>query len=306
MSNFQSRVQQKRADSPAGRTDLVVHNTHLIESENAMRVLATYTPMLGAPNIAEVQNWFCERMGPLADAVSARLDTLAVYPDNSFITFLVEPKHTRQPLSAAATMTKAGPDTFLDASNTCWEQVEANGKKFLLRKEAMTVEQAVTARKNQLRGGWVGHGGVNTTRKTILLAEVETLPSPLPGGSARVGVGDVVDFFSNTDIVRGVIKSFGATGVRIQLLSSSEVRTVDPQAITCVVEKGAATVASDDDRTRSYFRYLYPGNPEMVKKISPNSSLSVEDNRPLEVTPISASAKSPRLVVGRRVSNRTR
>ena len=307
-NNFHDRVQAKRADSPVGRTDLVVHHTHVIDDGNAMRILATYTPMLGAPNLAEVDNWFSHRMGPLADKVSARLSTLAVYPDRSFLTFLVEAKRTTQPLSAAAHMVKAGPDTYLDQSNALWETMEATTGKFLIRKEATTVEQAIGARKNQLRGGWTGHGGGQTPRKTILLAEVETLPSPLPGGAAAVQVSDVVDFFSNNEIVRGVVKSFTAVGVKIQLLSSSEVRTVDPQAITCVVEKGAASVVAGDDRTRSYFRYLYPGNPEMTKIISPNSSMSVDDKRALEVTPISGSYKGPKVVLtpGGRVSSKTK
>lgn len=295
MSNsFQNRVSAKRADSPAGRTDLVVHHTHVIDGGNALKVLATYTPVLGAPNVAEIQNWFHLRMGPLADKVSARLDTLAVYPDRAFVTFLVDSRREQQPLSASAEMVKAGPDTFLDNSNVLWS-VAANsktGNKYLIRKETVTVEQALAARKNQLRGAWVGHGGT-TNRKTILLAEVQTLPSPLPGGMAGVGVSDVVDFFSGNDIVRGVVKSLTANGVKIQLLTSSEVRTVDPQAITCVVEKGAATIKEGDDRTRSYFRNVWPGNPEMVEKISPTSSMSLKSERPMDIKPISASVTKP-------------
>ena len=302
MSNsFQNRVSAKRADSPAGRTDLVVHHTHVIDGGNALKVLATYTPVLGAPNIAEIQNWFHLRMGPLADKVTARLDTLAVYPDRAFITFLVDSARAQQPLTASANMVKAGPDTYLDASNVLWSIADDSKGKYLVRKESVSVEQALAARKNQLRGSWVGHGGT-TNRKTILLAEVQTLPSPLPGGMAGVGVSDVVDFFSGNDIVRGVVKSITANGVKISLLTSSEVRTVDPQAITCVVEKGAATIKEGDDRTRSYFRNLWPGNPEMVEKISPTSSLSLKSERPMDIKPISASVTKPAARTVSRVS----
>lgn len=299
-----TRIAEKSAGN--GRTDLVVHHTHVVDNGNAMRVLATYTPMLGSPNLAEIENWFATRMGPLSGKVQANLRTLAVYPDRSFLTFLVEARRERQGIEASASMIKAGPDTFLDqSSNTLWEtQTKQDGSKFLLRKESASVEELVSARKNQLRGGWAGSGvGGGGPRKSILLADVQTLPF-LPGGNAAVQVSDVVDFLSNNEQVRGTVKSFNADGVKIALLNGGEVRTCDPHAIITIVEKGAQSVKANDERTRSYFRLQYPGNPEMTKIISPNASGPLTDPRALEVQPISASTTKTQtaLRVGSRVS----
>jgi hypothetical protein len=256
-----------------GRQDLELHDVKLLEEGRAARVLATYSSLYGPPSVWDVQNWLASRMGEFSLRVQARTETIAAYPERNFVTFVVEQKVLRQPLSATAQMVKAGVDQFLDRDNMLWEVVNAEqGPGYIVRKEGVTVEKMLELRRQALRGGVSG-------RKHVTLASVDSIPSA-GGGFATADVGDVVDFYHGGMIFRGKITSSGSAGVKVKKLNSSDTFTVDPGQITTIVEKGAGAQKEQDDAMRRYFSLQYPGNPEMTEIISPTSSLPVKDDRP--------------------------
>jgi len=126
---------------------------------------------------------------------------------------------------------------------------------------------------------------------SILLPLTYSIPTT-GGGYAAVDIGDIVDFYNASMIYRGQVESAGTTGVKIKVLNKGDVFTVDPQAITNVVEKSAASEKEQDDAIRRYFSLIYPGNPKMTEIISPNSSKPVRDPRPLKVEPIEVAAST--------------
>jgi hypothetical protein len=273
--NFRERMQSKlKASGHSGRTDLELHDVKVIESGTAATVLATYSDLRGGPpSVWDIQSWLTDRMGAFASHVQARLDTVRAYPESSFITFVVEQKRLRQPMSAAKGMTKAGIDQFLDEGGQLWEVVQADeGPNYILRKEGTSIEEMLDVRKASLRGSTFG-------RKTVTLAAVDSIPSA-GGGFAAVDIGDTVDFYHNGAIHRGKVGSAGAAGVKVTTVAGGGTYTIDPAAITSVVEKSAGSVKEDDDITRRYFSNVYPGNPEMTAIISPTSTAPITDNRP--------------------------
>lgn len=274
-NNFRERMQSKlKASGHTGRTDLEAHDVKVIESGTAATVLATYSDLRGGvPSIWDVQAFVRERMGAFGEHVQARVDTIRAYPESSFITFVVEQKRLRQPFSATEGMTKAGVDQYLDEGGQLWEVVKAeDGPNYILRKEGTSIEEMLEVRKAALRG--TAFGG----RRNVTLAAVDSIPSA-GGGYSSVSIGDTVDFYHNGAIHRGKVSTAGAAGVKIAKTGGGTY-TVDPAAITSIVEKSAASVKEEDDITRRYFSKVYPGNPEMTEIISPTSTKPIKDNRP--------------------------
>jgi hypothetical protein len=232
----------------------------------------------GPPSVWDIQGWLRQRMGEFGEKVQARQETVSVYPEKNFITFIVEQKVVRQPVSVTANMVQAGMDQYIDpADQTLWEVVRAEqGPSYIVKREGAPVEQMLEARRQALRGGASG-------RKHITLAAMDSMPVA-GGGFATVDIGDTVDFYANGNIKRGKVSSVGATGVKVA--SNGDTFTIDPAAITSVVEKSPAAGKETDDVMRRYFSLVYPGNPEMVEIISPTSSKPVKDPRPLQVEPI--------------------
>ncbi len=262
-----------------GRQDLEMHDAKVLEEGRAVRILATYSPLYGPPSVHDVHGWMKSRMADFGQDVLARTDTISAYPEKNFITFVVEQKRIRQPLAAAKGMTKAGVDQYIDNDGMLWEVVKAEqGASYIVRKGGADIEQMLKLRKQALQGGLVSPGGVSA-RKHITLASLDAIPSA-GGGYANVDLGDVVDFYANSLIHRGQVKSVGAAGVKIQVLNGSDTFTVDPQAITNVIEKSPAATKEQDDAIRRYFSLVYPGNPEMTEKISPTSTKPIKDGRP--------------------------
>ena len=296
MSTFNHRMSAKIAESgKQHRTDLSLHDTRVIDNGRAMRILAVYVPLKGVPSVPEVTQWLSASLGDVAGEVHARMGTLAVYPDQSFFTVILERAQHRQSVSALPTMVKASPDTYAAPDDTLWQLVQReNGPPFLLRRESASIEDMVNLRKDALRGGWNGRGGGVRQRKNITLASVGGLPSAV-GGNASVGIDDVVDFLANGEEMRGTVKSMTADGVKIKPLGGGTAFTVDPQAIISVVEQSARTLRERDDITRDYWKNVYAGNPEMAKIISPNSNRSTEPQIPVELEKIElgASAEKP-------------
>lgn len=280
MDNFLKRMNSKlEARGLSGRQDLEMHDTKAVDKD-AVRVLATYSSVYGPPNSFDVQNWLRQRLGEFADKVSARMDTLAVYPDQSFVTFILESKKVRQPMSASSTMLKAGVDQFLDGDQNLWEVVKAEqGPSYIVKHESMPVDKMLEVRKSALRGGTSG-------RKHVTLASTGGSPVSA-GGYATTDVGDTVDFYAAGNIQRGTVKSVGTAGVKIS--TGSDTFTVDIQSITCIVEKGAGAAKEQDERVASYYSLIYPGNPKMVDIISPSVGHK-KDTRPLQVEPIEKAA----------------
>jgi hypothetical protein len=291
--NFLERMNSRLAERGIkGRQDLELHDAKVIDAGRAVKVLAGYSPLYGPPSVHDVTHWVQSRMAEFGQDVMTRPDTISVYPEKNFVTFVVEQKQARQPLAAAKGMTRAGVDQYLDSEGKLWEVVKAEqgGSSYILRRDGVSIEQMLSVRKQALRGGLVSPGGVSA-RKNVTLASLDSIPSA-GGGYANVEVGDVVDFYANSLIHRGQVKSAGVGGVKIQVLNGSDTFTVDPQAITNVIEKSPAASKEQDDAIRRYFSLVYPGNPEMTEIISPNSSAPIKDNRPhdeLEIQPIETS-----------------
>jgi hypothetical protein len=269
------------ASNTAGRMDFELHDIRAVDSGRAVRVLATYAPALGAPNAFDIQHWFSTKLGDYASKIQARAETIAVYPDGHFVTMIVESKSTRQAFSASAKMVKAGVNQYIDDSSTVWEVVKGEkGPQFLVKKENATIEQMLAVRSAALRGG-----ASTGNRRQVTLAAVDALPQP-GGGFATAGIGDLVEFYHDGLIHRGRIASANSTGLSVK--TSRDTYTIDPHAVTQVIERSPAQEKEDDTITRRYFSLVYPGNPEMTKIISPLATGPVTDPRPLQVEPISA------------------
>jgi hypothetical protein len=281
---FLDRMNAKlQASGIKGRQDLELHDAKVLEKDRAVRVLATYSPLYGPPSIYDTQHWLSSKMGEFGQFVALRPDTVAVYPENNTVTFVVEQKVTRQPLAAASGMVKAGVDQYLDGQNVLWEVVKAEqGPSYIVRKDGVSVERMLEIRRQALRGGVSG-------RKHVTLASLDTIPTA-GGGFATVDVGDTVDFYNAGLIHRGKVGSAGANGVKISV--GGDTYTVDPQAITNVVEKSASAQTEQDDAMRRYFSLIYPGNPKMTEMISPTSNKPVNDPRPMKVEPIEVVASA--------------
>lgn len=287
--NFLGRMRNKLSASGSKcRSDLELHDAKVLETGNAVRVLATYSELYGPPSVHDVQAWLSERMGSFSSRVNARLDTVQAYPEKNFVTFVVETKKLRQPVSATATMVKAGVDQFLDNDNQLWEVVKAEeGPNYIVRKEGTSIEEMLKVRHDALRGG-------ASARKQVTLAAVDAIPAA-GGGFAAVDLNDVVDFYHAGMIHRGKVRSASRAGIQVATLAGNQVYVIDPAAITSVVEKSPAAQREQDDAMRRYFSLVYPGNPEMTEIISPTSNLPVEDKRPQQddepLKPLSASAR---------------
>lgn len=291
--NFRARMQQKlSASGDKCRSDLELHDAQSIETGSAVRVLATYSELYGPPSVHDIQSWVTDRMGAFGSQVNARVDTVQAYPEQNFITFVIEQRRLRQPLSATATMVSAGVDQFLDTDNALWEVVKADeGPSYITRKESTSIEEMLETRHSALRGG-------ASARKTVTLAAMDSIPSA-GGGYASMDLGDVVDFYHNGQIQRGKVQSAGSAGIKVSSLTSGDTYTVDPAAITNIVEKSAGAAKTQDDIMRRYYSTQYPGNPEMTEIISPLSTLPVKDDRPRQddepLKPISVVARAGRV-----------
>jgi hypothetical protein len=291
--NFLDRMKAKlEASGKTGRRDLEMHDARVVESGTAVRVLATYAEFYGPPSVHDINEWVKDRMGDFSTRVTPRLDTIQAYPERNFITFLLEQKRLRQPLSATELMVKAGPDTYLDNENQLWEVVQADeGQKYIVRRESTSIEEMLEVRKDTLRGG-------KSARKHMTFASVDSIPAA-GGGFSSMDVGDVVDFYHNGQIHRGKVQSAGAAGVKVASLKTSDVYTVDPAAITAVIEKSAGADKQRDDIMRRYYSHVYTGNPEMTSIVSPGSNAPITDKRPPPggepVQPISVAASSRRV-----------
>lgn len=271
--NFRERMQAKlKASGEKGRSDLELHDARVIEAGNAVRVLATYSDLYGPPSVWDIQSWLKDKMGGFGDRVSARPETISAYPEKNFITFIVDQKRLRQPLAATATMTKAGVDQFLDNDSQLWQVVKAeDGPSYIVRKEGTSIEEMIQTRHEALRGA-------TSARKHVSLAAADTIPSA-GGGFAAVDIGDVVDFYHDGQISRGKIQSAGSAGVKVSQLSGGGTFTIDPAAITSVVEKSPASAKERDDIMRRYHSLIYVGNPAMTEIISPTSTMPIKDKR---------------------------
>ena len=284
---FNERVAARLKERGIGsRQDLEMHDARVLESGRAVRVLAVYSPVFGPPTAHDVQKWVESRMQEYGGQVSARADTIALYPERNFLTFILETKTVRAPISASTGMIKAGVDQYLDNANTLWEVVKAEkGPSFLVRKDGVSIERMLEIRKQALRGN-------TSSRKNVMLANLDSMPA-VGGGYATAEVGDVVDFYSGSTIYRGKIVSVGKTGVKIKPLSGGkDAYTVDPQAIMAIIDKSEASSKQLDDTIRRYYSNIYPGNPKMVEEISPLSSRPVSFPRG-KITPLSGSAAPP-------------
>jgi hypothetical protein len=281
--NFLARLGTAIKGNASGRMDLEMHDLKSVEAGRAVRVLATYAPLMGPPSIHDVQNWLSAKLGEFGTKVQARADTVSAFPEQNFLTFIVEHKAVRQPLLATSTMIKAGVDQFLDEDNTLWEVVKAEqGPSYLVRKDGIPVEKMLELRKPALRGGM-------SARKTVTLAAMDSIPSA-GGGYASVDLGDLVDFYHDGLIARGRIATVNATGVHIK--TSNGTYTVVAEAITNVVEKGPTAAKQQDDAMRRFYSHQYPGNPEMTKIISPTSSLPIKDAQDFNIEPLVRSAST--------------
>lgn len=278
MTDFVKRMNERlTARGVSGRRDLEMHDAKSVEQGRAVRILATYSPVYGPPSVHDVQHWLRQRMGEFSDKVSARAETLSAFPEKNFITFIVESKILRQPLTAASGMIKAGVDQYIDTDQNLWEVVKADqGQSYIVKRESTPVEKMLDFRRQALRGGASG-------RKHVTLAAVDSIPSA-GGGFASADVGDTVDFYANGNIQRGKVTSVTANGVKVS--TAGDTFTIDPAAITSVVEKGPGAHKEQDDIMRRYFSLVYPGNPAMTEIISPSSSKPIKDPRPLDVEPI--------------------
>ena len=272
MKDFVQRVNAKlQARGVTGRQDLEMHDARVIEAGAAAKVLATYSALYGPPSVWDVQGWLKARMGAFGEQVQARADTVACYPEGSFITFVVEQVRARQPLQASANMVRAGIDQFLDQENRLWEVVKAEqGPSYIVRRETMPIEHMLEVRRQTLRGG-------ASARRHVTLAAVDSIPSA-GGGFATVNLGDLVGFYHARVVHQGTVKSAGASGVRIS--TGTDTYTVDPSAILNVIEKSASSKKEQDDVMRRYWSLVYPGNPSMTETLSPLSTKSTKDPRP--------------------------
>lgn len=305
MTDFLKRMNDRlSARGMSGRQDLEMHDAKSVEQGRAVRVLATYSPVYGPPSIHDVQHWLRQRMGEFADKVQARTETVSAFPEKNFVTFIVESKVLRQPMTATTGMVKAGVDQFIDGEQNLWEVVKAEqGPSYIVKRDGTPVEKMLEFRRQALRGG-------ASSRKHVTLAAVDSIPSA-GGGFASADVGDTVDFYANGNIQRGKVTSVTANGVKVSTAGDSF--TIDPAAITSVVEKGPGAHKEQDDLMRRYFSLVYPGNPKMTEIISPSSSKPIKDPRPLDVEPLektlsgsfSASVKPAKVEITPRPTMRT-
>jgi hypothetical protein len=270
--SFVQRVNEKlKARGVSGRQDLEMHDARVIEAGAAAKVLATYSALYGPPSVWDVQQWLKGRMGEFGEQVQARADTVACYPEGNFITFVVEQVLSRQPITASSNMVRAGVDQFLDQENRLWEVVKADqGPNYIVRRESMPIERMLDVRRQLLRGG-------ASARRHVTLAAVDSIPT-VGGGFAHVGLGDTVSFYHAGMVRQGVVKSAGASGVRVS--SGQDTYTIDPGAILNVVEKSPAALKEQDDVMRRYWSLVYPGNPDMTETLSPTSTKPIKDPRP--------------------------
>jgi hypothetical protein len=297
MTDFKTKLTAKYAERGMyGRQDLDLADAKSLEGGRAVRVLATYSSLYGAPSIPDVQGWLKGRMAEMSASVSVRPETVAVYPERSFVTFVVEQPSVRLPLSASVQMVAAGVDQFLDAQSNLWEVVNAETGSYITKKDEATVEQMIGLRKKALTTKQAG--------RKPLLASVETLPC-VSGGYSEVSLGDVVDFYYGGSIRRGTIKSAGEPGVKIQLLIGNDTFTVDPQAITQLIERSSGALTDEDNNLRRYWAFVYPGNEKMAEIITPNASKPAKNERGVEEMPTSASVVSAKAEVAARPTMRT-
>ena len=271
--SFTDRVRTKlQATGRTARSDIELNDAKIVESTSAVRVLATYSPIYGAPNIHEIKAWVSEGLGHFSGSVDAHSDTVQVYPESNLFTIILEQRKLRQPMSATANMVNAGVDQYLDSADNLWEVVKAaDGSNYIVRRETTPIEDMLRARQGELSAS-------ASPRSRVRLSSMTSIPS-VSGSFATASNGDVVDFYHNGQIMRGVLKSVGESGAKISTLSSGEVYTVDSAAITSIVERGAADIKEQDDVMRRYFSRVYPGNPEMTEIISPTSTESLKDTR---------------------------
>lgn len=266
----QMRAKMAATGAPNRRTDIHVHDIRGVDEGRAVRVLAVYSDIIGAPSIPVLSAWFSEAMQN--PDVSIRADTVQVVPEARIVTFVVEQRPERKPLSASADMTAAGIDQFLDQGGNIWE-VRRNefSEPYLLRHQPTPVEQIVSARRAVLTRA-IGRN------KTVMLASMSTVPV-LGGGQSSLDRGDTVTFYHDGRIHTGVFQDLDRGQAVLKPVGSSRNVSVDPLAILSIVSRGVAHQQEAADLQRSYFQNVWPGNPDMVKQFTPAS------RKPVKVLP---------------------
>lgn len=302
MASFKERMAAKLAAAGGiTRSDIELNQASVVEEGTAVRIVATYSNVYGTPNIHDIREWVEDRLGKFGNRVDLNAASLRAYPeaDAPFFTAILQQRLERQMMSASERMVPAGPGQFLDASNQIWQvRTNSDGSEYLVREEETSIEDMLRARAEALTGG-----EVRTSRERRISADYNNSSNGAPlGGTATASVGDVVDFYHDGAIMRGVISAMTATGVKIKSLAGGETYTVDKAALIEVVERGAQDIKEQDDTVRAYWSQVYPANPEMVEEISPTSNLPIKG--PTEaggekITPLEASAKRVSTVVKR-------
>jgi hypothetical protein len=280
----QARLKERGLTS---RYDLALTDVRMLDKLSAS-FLMTFDTAKGPPSNNEIAKWMDEKF-PTTDnrqRVSARLDTVRLYPSHSAVTFIAERVAERRPVSAANNMLRAAiPNQYVDPQeqNTIWEVVQAaDGLSFLVRKDGTSIDELVRMRQDALKGVACG-------RRSVVFAAIDSIPSA-GGGFARTEIGDVVDFYDRGLIHRGRVTSVGASEVLINV-DGSKFR-VDPTAITTIREKAPKSESKEDDALRRYYANVYPGNPEMTKTVTPLSRQSVKPMSSIDVEPISVAASA--------------
>jgi hypothetical protein len=253
------------------RTDFSLADVRPVEGGRSVRVLAEYGKAYGVPTPAEAREWVRHSMGEYAEQVSARVDTLTVYPEGSFFTMFLERKSQRLPLSAAAKMVPLSPGNFGDEiEGTHWEVVRsATGGDYLLRKESMSTSDMLEARRGRITTPST-YG-----RKKVCFADVQELPYA-PGGFATCGIGDKVYVMINNVITLCTVSSINSNGVKVKPEGSGSAELIDPMQVLSVVEKSTQSLAESDNMKRDFFSRVYTADPHMVELITPNATKKVD------------------------------
>lgn len=294
------RLRQKKIEAGINtRGDLSMSDYVPLDDVSA-RVLITHSHVAPMPTNQEIVDWFEKKMG---NAVRANLETVTEYPKHNAVSVVVSRRVERLPIAAANNMIRAGIDTYQDDDNAIWKVTRNEHGPYLIRDGGEPVERMLEIRKANLQGQ---RNGRNPLRFASVM---DSIPSA-GGGYARVGKGDLVDFFDRGLIHRGRVTSSTNSGVNIRVEGGSldgKTLQVDPAAILTVREKALVEEQREDDLMRDYYKLLYPGNPEMTRTISPLSRKPVNDPRPLKVQNIKTvmgSAASPEGVVKKNSASR--
>ncbi len=266
--SFKDRMEAKlKARGNVSRSDIELHTASIVDNGQAVRLIATFAPVFGTPNVHDVREWVRSGMGIYANSVDLHSETLRMNVEGEapFFTAILQQRRDRAPIASAERMVKAGIDQYIDTAQQLWEVCKASdGSEYLVRHEGTSMEEMLAARHAHLSGGDV------RTSRDKLSASMGAL-----GGTASSSAGDTVDFYHDGAILRGEIISKTASGVKVRATAGGETFTIDPGALIAVVERGAQDLKAQDDVVRKFWGQVYPGNPEMTEEISPLSNLPI-------------------------------